>query len=64
MQKEWTAARDERTRQAHADADGDIVGMDESFNVGGEMMRFAGDPNGSAGNIINCRCGISHIVVE
>ena len=64
LQKEWTAARDERTRQAHADADGDIVGMDESFNVGGEMMRFAGDPNGSAGNIINCRCGISHIVVE
>jgi hypothetical protein len=26
------------------------------------MLMYPGDPNGSGGNIINCRCAISHIV--
>jgi hypothetical protein len=28
------------------------------FEVDGESLDRPGDPSGSAGNIINCRCGI------
>lgn len=62
LQKEWVAAEDERTRIAHSEADGQIVDMDQPFDVGGELLMFPGDPIGSAGNIINCRCAVSHLV--
>jgi len=62
LRKEWVAAEDERTRVEHAEANGQIVEMDQAFDVGGEMLMYPGDPAGSAGQIINCRCGISHIV--
>lgn len=62
LRKEWVAAEDERTRLAHAQADTDIVDMDQPFMVGGEALMYPGDPAGSAGNIINCRCAISHVV--
>jgi hypothetical protein len=52
--KEWGAVEDKRTRQAHAEADGQTVAMTEAFTVGGERLMFCGDPNGSARNIINC----------
>jgi SPP1 gp7 family putative phage head morphogenesis protein len=61
IQKEWVAANDERTREDHIDADGQIVGLNESFDVGGEALMFPGDPSGSAGNIINCRCTVAYI---
>jgi uncharacterized protein with gpF-like domain len=63
LQKEWVSAADERTREDHAAADGQTVDMDGMFNVGGEGLRYPGDPSGSGGNIINCRCGVSHIVI-
>jgi hypothetical protein len=55
-EKEWIAAMDIRTRQTHMDADGERVGMEEMYMDTGEPLRFPGDPNGSAENIINCRC--------
>lgn len=61
-QKEWMAALDERTRQAHADANGQQVNTDDVFDVGGEPLRFPGDPFGSADNIINCRCILAPVV--
>ncbi len=64
LQKEWIAARDERTRSAHANADGQVRDMDMAFDVGGDRLMFPGDPNGSAANTINCRCAVSHIVKE
>lgn len=54
--KTWLATNDERTRDDHADADGQVVGIDEPFDVGGEELDFPGDPDGSADNVINCRC--------
>jgi len=45
-----------RTRDAHADAHGQTVGIREMFTVGGEMLAHPGDPSGSPGNIINCLC--------
>jgi hypothetical protein len=62
LRKEWVAAEDERTRPDHDQANGQIVDMDQAFDVGGEALMYPGDPAGSAGNIINCRCGVSHIV--
>lgn len=56
MVKEWVAVGDDRTRDAHLQADGQVVDFDEAFIVDGERLMFPGDPNGSAGNIINCRC--------
>lgn len=61
LRKEWVAASDERTRISHADADGQIVGQDEPFLVGGQELQFPGDPNGSAENIINCRCVVNFV---
>lgn len=64
LRKEWVAAGDERTRQDHAEADGQIVGMDDAFEVGSDNLMYPGDPSGSAGQIINCRCAVAHIVID
>lgn len=61
LRKEWVAAIDERTRNNHMDADGQIVGPDEAFEVGGESLAFPGDPSGSAENVINCRCVLNFV---
>ena len=61
--KEWIATPDARTRPAHQV--GAMWGQDPltaaaggTFHVGGEALRYPGDPNGSPGNVINCRCTI------
>lgn len=58
LKKEWVAFIDGRERDAHREADGQVVARDEDFTVGGENLAYAGDPSGSAENIINCRCTI------
>ena len=62
LRKEWIAAEDERTRESHDLANGDIVEQDEWFDVGGEALFYPGDPGGSAAEVINCRCTIGFIV--
>lgn len=64
QKKQWLAADDERTREWHAAADGQIVDLDGPFIVGGESLDFPGDPNGSPENIINCRCTVAPILDE
>ena len=56
MDREWVSALDARTRPEHAEADGQVVGVDEPFIVGGEKLMFPGDRSGSGWNIYNCRC--------
>lgn len=56
--EEWLAASDERTRDDHAEADGQIVPVDTSFEVGGNYLEHPGDPNGPVGEIVNCRCSL------
>lgn len=56
--KEWVSIHDDRTRDAHAGADGYKVRMDQKFLVGGDFLDAPGDPDGSAENVINCRCRI------
>ena len=78
LKKEWVSVQDHRTRDFgqsdgilddfdHRSANGQIVDMDQPFVIAGksgqpEMLMYPGDPNGSPGNTINCRCGVSHIV--
>lgn len=56
QQKQWLATPDERTRESHADADGQIVDLGDQFEVGDSALDFPGDPGGDAGETINCRC--------
>jgi len=64
LKKEWVAAADERTRQDHVDADGELVDETAPFIVGGEELMFPGDPAGSAAQVVNCRCAVSHVVID
>ena len=64
MRREWVAAKNERTRRAHKDADGQVVGMDEPFRVGGYDLMFPSDyaSNAPARLTINCRCAVAYIL--
>tara|TARA_Y100000114_G_C11726144_1_gene311059 strand:- start:41 stop:634 length:594 start_codon:yes stop_codon:yes gene_type:complete len=61
MVKRWVATADSRTRPDHANASGQTVPMNEKFNIGGALMDYAGDPNGGAKNVVNCRCVIVYV---
>lgn len=57
METVWiSTVGDGRTRPEHAEADGQRVALGQPFIVGGEQLRYPGDPFGSASNVINCRC--------
>lgn len=61
--KEWISALlANRTRDAHAAAHGQVVALNAMFEVGGEPMLYPGDPQGSAGNVINCLCTTRAVV--
>lgn len=62
--KEWVSVRDERVRDAHADADGQTVGTVDPFSVEDEDLLYPGDPNGSPDNIINCRCTLAYLTPD
>jgi uncharacterized protein with gpF-like domain len=64
LRKEWIAAEDARTREDHALADGQIVGMDDAFDVGGASLMYPGDPSGPPEQVINCRCAQGFIVED
>lgn len=61
LQKEWIAADDERTRDDHRKADGQVVGIDENFEVGGSAMAQPGDPSAPPEEVINCRCTVAFL---
>ena len=57
--KVWLCARDKNVRDAHRKAGEDYaspISIDQPFIVGGEKLMHPGDPSGSPGNVINCRC--------
>ena len=64
LRREWISADDARTRQDHVDADGQVVGMDEPFIVGGEALMYPGDPAGPPEQTINCRCAVAFLTVD
>ena len=64
--KEWIPVQDARTRDGdNTDFDHtnvESVPVNDPFIVSGEALMYPGDPAGSAGNIINCRCAMGYIV--
>lgn len=54
--KEWVAILDTKTRQDHAMADGQVVNLDDYFNIGGESLKYPRDANGSLAQTARCRC--------
>ncbi len=54
--KKWLTSGAANVRAAHAEANGQVVPVDEPFEVGGEALDGPGDPTGSPGNVINCHC--------
>lgn len=56
MKRTWLATGGKRTRDTHAAAHGQTIDIRANYVVGGEVMRFPGDPNASAANVVNCRC--------
>ncbi len=64
LTKSWLSMDDAKVRPDHRDAEDQTVGLDEPFIVGGEALMYPGDPSGSPGNIINCRCTIYYTSVQ
>lgn len=62
-QKEWLATKDDRTRDSHIEADGQIVGIDEDFVIGGDSMSAPGLGSDASENC-NCRCTILPVIEE
>jgi SPP1 gp7 family putative phage head morphogenesis protein len=54
--KQWLTSGLPNVRTAHAAANGQIVRIDQPFEVGGESLQGPGDPSGSPENVINCHC--------
>lgn len=52
----WLATADARTRPTHRAADLQRVPVGQQFLVGGALLRFPGDPQGPAKEVIQCRC--------
>ena len=53
--KQWDAALDSRTRDSHAQVDGEIRELDKPFS---NKLMFPGDPSGGAAEVVNCRCAL------
>lgn len=51
--KMWCAALDGDTRPSHRQVDGETRELDEKFSNG---LRYPLDPQGSASEVVNCRC--------
>ena len=57
--KGWVTSGDDHVRDSHQKAGRDYstpIPLNTPFVVGREQLMFPGDPNGSPGEIINCRC--------
>ena len=53
--KQWDSTLDGRTRDSHAQVDGEIRELNKPFSNG---LDFPGDPDGDAAEVINCRCAL------
>jgi hypothetical protein len=67
--KKWQTEMDGRERETHAEAQGQTVQLDERFKVrradgGWDLLEYPGDPSGSPGNVINCRCTVIYERME
>ena len=62
VSRTWNSVLDGNTRISHAAANGQEAVGEATFDVGGEALSFPGDPAGSAGNTVNCRCFLAYSI--
>lgn len=64
--KSWISTPGVRTRASHQSADGQTVGLDEPYVVGGSRLMFPGDGSmgAPADEVVNCRCAESYELQE
>ena len=55
--KEWQTQFN-NSRDTHITADGQVVGQNDNFTVGGERAQYPKAPNLSAKETVNCRCNV------
>lgn len=60
----WIHSKAGNYRETHAAVNGKYVKKGQDFNVGGEKMKYPGDPRGGASECINCRCRVSYLTEE
>ena len=56
--KTWVSEKDASVRPEHAALHGDTVSVYAPFVVGGQEIRFPGDPSAPLNLTINCRCKV------
>lgn len=64
LDKVWLSVQDDRTRISpydHLDMNNQKQELDKPFFVGGQNIDYPGDMKASAGNVINCRCGLTFV---
>lgn len=61
LKKRWKALLDSRTRPDHVTANGQIVGINQKFVVGGERCDYPRQSTLSAKQLMNCRCGVEYV---
>lgn len=64
VKKRWMATLDNRTRDAHAELDGQTVDVDEPFQSDLGPIMYPGDPTANPANVYNCRCTLVYIYPE
>ena len=65
LKKQWIATLDSHTRDTHADLDGQIVDIDQPFEIDGMTIMYPGDPNCEWPEMVwNCRCTMVEVDPE
>lgn len=64
IHKVWIATGDDRTRDWHAEMDGQEVELDEMFIDGlGNELEYPGDPSAPGETVYNCRCAMRSQII-
>ena len=61
VEKYWIATGDDRTRETHREADGQVRAFADPFSIGGSEMLYPHDPAGPAKEVVNCRCVLGYL---
>lgn len=59
LSRKWVTARDDRVRGSHVNLNGEVRGLDETFQGTDGELRFPGDPAAPGSETIQCRCAIA-----
>ena len=62
VKKKWIATLDSRTRDTHQELDGQVVGVNDEFEVDGMTIAYPGDPSADPSLVYNCRCTLGYVV--